>query len=277
MDDSIIKKNCIFLFHLSTGDNFTMYAAVMNYQKIYENVYIYCLYRNILFITQLYEKYKNVHIIMLNDPNYNNCLVPENDKNDLINKIQDYDLIECGYHNNESFSYFNNNKHFYFWKSFYMQIELPYEIRYDDDYKDINRNLEKEQILYKNLIEKYGEKYIFVHDHRNVKYQHGGARKNVDLDINKDIPIFHPNFNYYNDYPEHKYYHLWNEQLFLSDNLLDYGMIIENATEIHINDSSFSCFCPYLDLSQVKNKSIITNLDVIDYHNSFEDWTVING
>ena len=52
-------------------------------------------------------------------------------------------------------------------------------------------------------------------------------------------------------------------------------MIIENATEIHITDSAFSCLCPYLDLSKVIKKVIYTGYDCVNYHNSFKDWIII--
>ena len=63
-------KNCIFLFHLNTGDNFTMYGAVRHLQQIYENVLIFCLYRNRHTIKQLYEKFNNIHIHVIQNKNY---------------------------------------------------------------------------------------------------------------------------------------------------------------------------------------------------------------
>ena len=50
-----------------------------------------------------------------------------------------------------------------------------------------------------------------------------------------NIPIFHPNFNYYKDYPDHPFYSFWNIE-FMTDNILDYGLIMENSKEIHVND-----------------------------------------
>jgi hypothetical protein len=116
--------------------------------------------------------------------------------------------------------------------------------------------------------------YIFTHDHRHVNYNHFNIRKNVIINQNNNHMIFHPNINYYNT--EHEYYNLW-DMILLSDNILDYCKIIENATEIHITDSVFCCICPYLDLSNVKIKCVYTdsNYDLINYHESFSDWHVI--
>jgi len=261
------KENCIILFHISTGDNFTMYALVLHYQKIYKNVYIFCLFRNKLSVNQLYEKFSNIHIILIENPNYNYCTVPNNLVEDLQKKLINYDMFLSG-KNIPGWECPLN-----FWNSFYKDSKLDYSIRYNEEYCKINRNNKNEIELYNKLILKYSTKYIFVHDHRNIKYIHPDGRINVIIQ-DKQYPIFHPNINYYNDI-NNKYYNLWNIQ-FLSDNLLDYCYIIENAEEIYINDSCFSCLCPYLDLSKVKSKNIYTNLDLINYHKSFKDWNIIN-
>ena len=89
------KENCIILFHLSTGDNFTMYALILHYQKIYKNVYIFCLFRNKLSVNQLYEKFSNIHIILI-EPNYNYGIIPNNLVINLQEKLINYDMIVSG-------------------------------------------------------------------------------------------------------------------------------------------------------------------------------------
>jgi len=252
--------NCICLFHLSTGDNFTVYAMILHYSTIYKNVYIFCLHRNINTITQMYSNYDNIKIQLIDDPNHHNCMVPNNEIINLQNKLINYDIIKTGCMNSNW-----NSKNSNSWRYFYKQANLDYELRYK--YMNINRNIEREKNFYDKIINKYGNDYIFTHDHRHISYNHYDKRK--DVIINNELPIFHPNINYYNE--NEKYFHLW-EIDFIKDNLFDYCMIIENATEIHISDSSFSCLCPYLDLSKVKRKVIYTHFDYIDYHNSFKDW-----
>jgi alpha(1,3/1,4) fucosyltransferase len=265
-------KMCIFTFHLSTGDNFTMYASVCHYAKLYKKVIVYALFRNRYTVTQLYEKINNIKVVIIKDQHYNDCIVPEI----YIKKCYDYycnrngiigiDIIKCG-SNVPDFS------GYYFWKVFYKQIGLDYNIRYENDYRMLNRNYERETILYNKVIERYGDKYIFVHDHRFLDKLFRNSRHTVILpDI--DIPIFHPNCNYYEVADKNnKFINLWYN--FISDNLLDYCMIIEKAYAIHINDSSFSCICPYLNLSHIQDKTMYTTLDVIDYDNSFNEWTII--
>lgn len=260
-------KNCIVLFHLPTGDNFTVYALISKLSEKYDKLYIFCLDRNKLFVKQLYENHKNVNIIYIEDKKYNIHLVTDDIFNKYCHNIKNYDLIKLGHHDIISLG----NQ---YWRSFYNQANVNYDIRYD--YMNINRKFENENKLYQKIINIYGDKYIFVHDHRHISYKHFSAnRKDIDNIKNVNIPIFHPNINYYDKDKNNKYYNLWNESL-ISNNILDYGMIIENASEIHINDSSFSCLCPYLNLDHIKIKKIYTNINYKDYHNKFNDWEIIN-
>jgi hypothetical protein len=256
-----MEKNVFVLFHLSTGDNFTMYALILYLKTIYENVYIFCLHRNYETITQLYELHPNIHICLCHDKNYNLCTVPRNTFYHYTSLVTNYDVIKSG-SNDTNWIYTSN-----FWRSFYTDINYDYNMRYN--FTSINRKHEKEITLLNKVKEIYGPKYIFVHDHRNYIYNHCCARNNVI--INSEMPIFHPNYNYYHDNTSNPFFSYWNSSFYLN-NLFDYCSIIENAEEIHITDSSFSCLCPYLDLSKVKKKVIYTNYDVIDYHNSFSDW-----
>lgn len=269
-------STCIFLFHLHTGDNFTFYGAVRHLQKMYRDVYIFCLYRNRHTIMQLYQPYDNVHII-ISDENHRDHLAPISLVNQLISKINnDFNLFITGMYDRN----FNHKNHF--WEECYNVLGLSYKIRYD--YEDINRNKERELNLYNLIVSKYGEKYIFLHDHRSVKNKHHCDRGNVYVE--SELPVFHPNMNYYSvsligslalppPPPENNCnYHLWSSE-FSTDNLLDYCTLIENATEIHIGDSSFSCLMPFLDLKNVKKKCIHTSLDMPNYHNEYANWEIV--
>lgn len=258
-----MDKNCIFLFHLSTGDNFTMYAAVRHFQKIYKDVFIFCLHRNRHTVMQLYQPYDNVRIITI-DETYNNYVAPPQLINNLKSQITNYDLFMTGFHDP---TFVGNDG---FWEKFYDQLHLPYRMRYN--YEDINRNKERELTLYNAIVSKYGEKYIFLHDHRNIAYNHYAERANVYVE--SDVPVFHPNINYYHGLENNCHGHLWSSE-FMSDNLLDYCTLIENATEIHVSDSAFSCLTPFLDLKNVKKKCIHTSLNVIGYHDEYRNWEIV--
>jgi hypothetical protein len=247
-----------------------MYASVCNFAQKYQKVIIYSLYRNRHTIKQLYNNIKNVKVVVLDNHDYNDHLVPE----EYIKKSYDYyrqknyniDIIKCG-------SNVSNFSGYQFWRSLYTQLRLDYKIRYKKKYNIISRNNERERDLYDKVVKKYGYKYIFVHDHRFLDTIFRSGRPNV-IAPNINIPIFHPNCNYYKEVDKNnKFSNLWYN--FISNNLLDYCMIIEKAYAIHISDSSFSCICPYLNLLHIKDKTIYTNLDVVDYHSSFNEWTII--
>lgn len=262
-----MKNNAIIIFHLSTGDNFTSFALVLNFYENYENIHIFSLFRNYKFVKQLYKKYPKI-IIHILDEKYNYYITNNNTIIDTVNKLnQDCDIIRVGEGGTDWNKYIGN---IIFYRTFYLQAGLDYEIRYK--YTDFERNNEKENENYNLLINKYGKKYIFLHDHRNIFYDHYCKRK--DINITSDIPIFHPNINYYSD-NTNTYYNLWDKDLYF-DNILDYCKIIENATELHLTDSSFSCLCPYLNLNNVSKKYIYTKYNIIDYHRAFNDWIIIN-
>ena len=260
--------------HFYTGDCFTMYACVCHFSKIYENIYIFCLERNKEFIQQLYEKF-NVNITVVPKIEHIKCRLAHAAPESYIKRymnIEDYDVIRtgCSFRDDAAIAedwidFKKTIKNF--WRIFYKQANLDYEIRYD--YMKINRNLEKETEFYNKIVSIYGSKYIFLHDHRSINGKHSRNRVIKGLYLDEDIPVFHPNINYYES--DNKFYNLWTEKL-ISDNILDYGLIMEKAFIIDIVDSSFSCYCPYLNLENVSKKIVRTDLDMVDYHNSYKDW-----
>jgi len=251
------------------------------YSEIYTNVYIFCLERNEQFIKQLYYN-KNIIIIVIPQIEHENCQLfyatPLNYINKYIKNLVDYDIIKSGNSFSDDGKIINEWEYMSvygeFWKKFYHQVNLPYEIRYK--YTNINRDYEREENLYNNIINIYGSKFIFFQDHRSFNYNHKGRSIILNRNIlDDDIPIFHPNINFYENDKQHKFYNLWNENLF-SNNLLDYCALLEKSEKIIIIDSSFSCLCCYLNLVNVKEKIVYSNLDLIDYHKNFKDWKIIN-
>lgn len=265
-----MMKDCFLLFHLSTGDNFTVYAMVMHFREIYGTLHIFCLPRNIETVTQLYKPFKNIKIHKVLGPT--TCNVPDCDFLSAIFQCNNsYDVIKTGAHTSKQLNH-------RFWRDFYSHANLSYDIRYN--YNQINRNMERERNLYDKVVALYGLKYIFVHDHRHHSTHCVNPRPPINLKP-RDLPIFHPNTNYQNplniqDENMTGEKNKWTPEL-CSNNLLDYGLLMENATELYLTDSCFACLCPYLDLSKVKNKVLYTHLkcDMVDYHKSFADsWTI---
>jgi hypothetical protein len=258
-----------------------MYACIREYAKRYKNVYIFSLKRCEKFVKQLYANNSNIIITVLSENYekdnklYYNVPIEDLDKYLPIKK-DEYDLIKTGNSFREDGTIepeWNNMKNIgEFWRKFYYQAGLDYSIRYK--YMNINRDHEREMQLYNKVVKKYGEKYIFIHDHGHITYDHQGRKSYLNRDIiNNDIPLFHPNINFYKSNPGHKFSKLWSEDL-ISDNLLDYCTIIERAEKINIIDSVFICLVPYLDLSNVKDKRVKSKLNLKDYDKRLSSWKV---
>jgi hypothetical protein len=263
------KSKGIILPHLTTGDNFTIYALVLELSKRYEELHLFSLKRNEKTLNQMFFPYSNVKIRVIEEPQYNSPFVSEEILLKYYSNYQEFDIIGLGSH--------NKGENVWFWRDFYLQTGLDYQLRYKEEYSKMYRDEIKENELYTKMKERYGDKYIFIHDHRNYKYQHFYPRKEVHIE--SDLPIFHPNYNYYEKEPEHPFYSLWSSDFYV-DNLFDYGMIMENASEIYINDSTFSCLAVYLNLENI-NKKILCTKDYNqtlfeDYHSSFKNWIILH-
>lgn len=267
-------KECAILFHQSTGDIFTSYPIVVHYStlNIFEKIHIFTLHRNRHTTFQLFEKYSNVVIHELDDT-YNKHTVPLDNFLKIKNSNMYCFLLggHDGYASHCGNNYFKSNATDVFYKNFYNYANLDYSIKYK--YKQLNRNIERETHFYNIIKSRYGHKYIFTHDHRSYVYRHYDTRPNVYVNSQSEFPIFHPNINYYEYDSNHNYYNLWPQ--IISNNLLDYCLIIENASEIYISDSCFSCLIPYLNLN-ASHKVIFTNLNMVDYDSCYETWNILH-
>ena len=256
-----------------------MHACICHYAEIYNNIYIFCLERNKTFIKQLYSK-MNVIPVVIPQKEHNKHKLPYAPPLTYIKKflpsLKDYKLIKTSnsfLENGKISDEWNKSNHIIWFKKFYFLANVPYSIR--QKYRNINRNHKRELELYNKVINIYGEKYIFVHDHRNIHYKH---TRNIFLNekmiLNENYPIFHPSINFYNN-KNHKYYNLWNAD-FITDNILDLCMVIEKSYKINIIDSAFLHLCSYLDLSNVTEKKILnhnalpSSLTILDP--SYIDW-----
>ncbi len=271
-EENISRKNeCVIMTHMGTGDMFTHHELFKKCTELYEKVHIFSLYRNRFMMEQMFEKEDKivVHII---DNDFNSGQITDEIVDRYIEDRSIYDIIRLGFVNSDKKRLNFRKYRKYFWMIFYEDAGYRYWLRYNEKYNKLNRNLEREKELYDEVVKKYGEKYIFIHDHRNKFYKHYALRDNII--INSKIPIFHPNINYYENDLENKYYNMWDD-IFYRENILDYGMIIENAQEIYLTDSSFSCMVPYLNLDKVKKKRIYSIFNYKKYHKCFNNWDTI--
>lgn len=93
-------------------------------------------------------------------------------------------------------------------------------------------------------------------------------------DIDTDMYVFHPYKDYYRDDKDHKYYGKWTGVV--SENIIDYTNLIENAEEVHMTVNSLFYMSQYLDLSKVKKKNLYHSKEVIIDTNIFnKNWNKI--
>jgi hypothetical protein len=260
-------KICVSINHMGLGDMFTMNGAIRYLSENYDKVIVTCKDIYIDTIKQMFSDNNKIFVISVKT---NGCVIDKSDK--IFNLFNNENSIYKISGTNDIDSWNNTDGIYYI--RFYKQIGLDYyNIRLK--YEKIYRNY-KNEIEFKDMcMKKYDKGYIFTHDHRGY-IRHYDPRACVFVNTNDDIPIFHPNINYYYADQDNKYYNNWMN--IISSNLLDYCKILEDATEIHITDSSFFCLCAYLDLSKVNKKYVYTKFTketLIDYHSSFSDWTVI--
>ncbi len=265
-----VNKKCLILSHLSLGDQLIINGLVRFFSIKYFNIFILCKDKHLKSLISIYSDNNSIIPISVDTNNY----IIQNDHYlfSLFND-KDIDIIRLGAFNDNwnhlKSNYIVDNLPYSFYETFYNQINLDYNIRYK--YEFINRNTYRENQFYNNTMSKYTiNNYVFVHNLNN------SPLFNHTFLYNKCIPIFHPNFNYYSSNPTtHKYhYDYWNGNI--SDNIMDYCKILENAYEIHVIFSSFFNLCMYLDLSKVVKKYIYTNVyNIKDLHVNLKDWNII--
>jgi len=255
----LIKMNydkCFIIGHLSLNDLFIINGIIHYYSKLYNTVYIACKKKNYKSIFHCF--FNNDLIIPIIIDTTENVL---NENHLIFKQNKNLDIIKIGIHN-ENWNKFKSdliigNFPYSYFKTFYEQLGLDYEIRYN--YEDIYRNEIIEKKFYNKCMQNY-DKYKFVY-----------GIKEDDL-INDEIPIFHPYKNYYEK--SSKFYNYWNN--IISDNIFDYCKIIEKSTEIHLSYSKFLSLSLFLNLDNIKEKNLYTNItNIKDLHKKLDSWNII--
>ena len=236
------NKKLLLLYHMGLGDNLTMNGAVRYLSLFYDTIEIVVEPK---FINTVKTVYSDDNRIVIKSRVYLNLGkdidMVHNNNIQVTYENNGYTVLRCGlYHDKYDFS--KGMECFY--KQFYTDIGLNFTIF--DEYAYINRNRVAENITYNEIVTV--EKYAFIHD-RIDAYQYS-----LEIyDTVTTLPIYRPNNKY---------------------NLLDYCKIIENSTEIHVIDSSFSCLAVKLDLSNVKVKIVYSRSGKTNYDDYFKGWTI---
>lgn len=236
------NKKLLLLYHMGLGDNLTMNGAVRYLSLFYDTIEIVVDPKFINTVQNIYKDDNRIVIKSRFDLNLGHDIdMVVNNNIQLTYENNGYTVLRCGcYHLN-----FNISKGMEcFYKQFYIDIGLNFTIF--DEYAYINRNRLAENITYNEIVTV--EKYAFIHDRIDAKQ--------YSLEISDTVttlPMYRPNDKY---------------------NLLDYCKIIENSTEIHVIDSSFSCLAVKLDLSNVKVKIVYSRSGKTNYDDYFKGWTI---
>jgi hypothetical protein len=251
-------KNAIVLTHMGMGDITCISPAIRYYAKKYENIYIACKERYFKNCLRLYEDVGNINILKLsplaNDSEHQERL----EINKFVNDFDDeYHLLTCGIYkeSHNSFVHLPDN--------FYMDLGLELEI-YEKYFSLPKRLYENE--YFNNIIEKYA--YIFVHGKTSlVDYT-----DRIIFNISTDNVLLCPSKNLY--HKNHEYYDIAESVIDLP--FFDYVPLIQNAQEIHLVGSSFSCLSKFI--SQTGIKKYLYNYSNCGISTNFlKDWTIING
>lgn len=157
----------------------------------------------------------------------------------IMKKYRDngYECRGCGVYDGQT-TYVDLQKCIFYIK-FYIDLGLDFKIF--REYAYIYRDHEAESQLYSDTVKE--AKYIFSHEKNNWPC------------IQSDLTVYKPQ-------PEIP--------------LLHYCKIMENAAELHLIDSSFSCLAVKLNL-KAKRKVIYTKNYTAEYYSEyFKDWEIIN-
>ena len=227
-------KNIYVHQHSRLGDMILCNGLIRILSKKYNNHYlnIFCRSRHIDLIKFMYRDQKSIRLIPLNEHvglkneklliKYEGKFIESYIKKNNIKKNQ---LITIGFENYHKTKDLNPDKK-HPWPCdiiFYKQFNIPFKKRFTETFWTRNKPAEKK--LYKKLIKK-NEKYIFVHDDpsRNIFINKKFFSKDIKKIIRNNI----------------------------KENIFNYGYLLENASEIHIMESSIRQIIEVLNIKTKK-------------------------
>jgi len=234
-----VKKKAFFYGHLGLGDMFWMCGAVRYLATCYDEVVVVCKVKYVKNVEQMYNDDPTIKIYAIID---DYILQPfQTAAKPNIESNLGMTVYACGYHS-------SNPRIYEFPLCFYDDLKIPRSIRSDYFYVPTTQAASA----------LYGEirplKYFVVHQ----------QSQNKTLPIweslfkqRPDVLILDLNKNHYES--SSPFYHRAN--VVVNKPLLDYKVLLENADEIHVLESSVYCFASHLDLSKVNVKMCYDSFD----------------
>ena len=222
------KKRALIYGHLGLGDMFWMNGAVRYLATAFDEVAVVCKERNKANVTAMYADDPSIIPFIIQD----DYVLEPFSKHRLLFEQDGITVFACGFHT-------ANPRIYDFPLSFYDDLPLPRDVRTKYFHVPTVPGATE-------LYEKLGKTpYIIVHEQSSVKILP------IWDAVNKKQPemlILDININHYA--PEHPYHSL--AELAVAQPILHYKTLLENASEIHLLESSLYCFANHLDLSKVK-------------------------
>lgn len=219
--------------HLGLGDmisNNGLIRHLVGINSDVKNFFIFCKKMHEKSIKFMYRDQKKIKIIPITNHQYEET----RDVNNILKKIDknNDEIIKIGhefYHHTEKLNPNHEKKPWHCTINFYKQFGLPFNYRFKKTFW--KRDLKKEKKLFYKLVGKK-RNYAFVHDDEDRS-----------LKINK-IKL------------KKKFHIIENDK---KNFIFDYGLIIENAKEIHLIESSFRQLCETLN---IKTKKLFLYKDI---------------
>ena len=222
------KRQAFFYGHLGLGDMFWMNGAVRYLATAFDEVVVVCKERNLANGIAMYADDPTIHPFPLKDEISDR---PFFTWRHFVEK-DGITVFTCGQHTSTPQVY-------EFPHSFYDDLKLSRDIR--TRYFHVPTVAEA-TVLYDKVKHM---KYAVIHEQSSVK-----TLQICDA-VNKEKPtllLLDINRNHYA--PDHNYYSL--AEIVVGKPILHYKILLENAEEIHLLESSLYCFASHLDLSKVK-------------------------
>ena len=239
-------KKCLIISNQNIYDLININGLINYLSKKYNLLYLIINITNFI----IAEK------IFINIPNL--ILICENSSENII-KMKDIEILKLNICDNSQVVLINDFSIDYF-KIFYENIKLKYELKYTYEY--LERDFEEEDKFFKKIVDDYQDGYIFYYNHN----------KDKKLIIDDYKLVFNPIYNYYEDDESKK--DKWKD--IKHNTLFDLLKIIENSDEIHLFDINLYSFMPFLNLKKVKKKYIyFDNILIKNYHKNLKDFTFI--
>lgn len=200
--------------HLGVGDHLLTNGLVNHYCETNDRVYLFAKPHNSAFVKRLYNGNSKIRVISLDDIGVRQFMQFAPDNNYLI----------VG-HTTEYFKRVNNFE-FTFDEGFYVMAGLPVHFKWGKFQHIVDKDQRNKVMMDLNYLSL--EDYIFVHDDpaRGRVFK----EKYLPKGIRRFRPIEHPEVS-----------------------ILDMVGIIQCAKEVHVHNSSFSCF---IDLIKMQHPAL---------------------